>query len=459
MIAITPWRALVRVSLVGLLTAVASAAPAAAAGPDVLWQGKLTIGAPTETTPAIALDASAVYVAGAAERSPGDIAVDTDLVLSAYDPAAGDLLWRQRFNIPGHEEFARAVAAGHGLVVVGGGSTDLEENHFAWLVRAHDARTGALRWSDQGGPGPGGELAQSIAIGGGRVFAAGTASDANGFEHWFVRAYDAANGHVIWEEQADFGGPVEFASRVAFSAGRVVAVGVGGPQGSGDWLVRAYDAATGRVLWHERLDLFGGTDQPDAMALRGRHLFVAGSTVHAQNPGHTIDLDWLVRSYDAATGAVHWQDRFDLAGREDLASSLAASSAGVFVAGSGTNAAAHSDFLIRAYRPRDGKVLWSDQVEVAPQGDWLVPTGVATLGNRVVVSSATNDASTSLDWLVRTYKAREGGLLWQDRFDLAGGYDTPGFQAIAAGAHRAFVLGTAAGARRGKLVVRAYDVR
>ena len=448
---------LLRAALVALPIALASA-PASAA-PDLLWQRKLTIGAPTETDPSIAVDASAVYVAGAVERSPGIYAVDTDMVLSAYDPAAGNLLWREHFDIPDHEEFVRGIAAGRGLVVVGGASTDLEETDFAWIVRAHDARTGALRWSDQAAPGPGAELVQGIAIGGGRVFAAGSARKANGRAHWLVRAYDAADGHVIWEEQPEFGGPFEFATRVAFAAGRVVAIGLGGPRGNHDWVVRAYDAATGRVLWQERLDAFGSLDLPITLALRGRHLFVGGSSVRARNPDTTIDFDWLVRSYDPATGAVRWQDRFDLAGRQDFVSSLAASSTGVFVAGSSTSAAMHSNFLIRAYRPRDGKVLWSDQVDVAPTGGWHVPTGVATLGSKVVVSSATDDRGFNVDWLVRTYQARNGGLLGQDRFDLAGGNDIPGFQAIAAGSHRAFVLGDAEGARSRKLVVRAYDLR
>ena len=104
-------------------------------------------------------------------------------------------------------------------------------------------------------------------------------------------------------------------------------------------------------------------------------------------------------------------------------------------------------------------MLWSDQVEVAPTGGWQVPTGVATLGGKVVVSAATDDAGIGLDWLVRVYEARSGRLRGQDRFDLAGGNDIPSFQAIATGAHRAFVLGEAQAARQRKLVVRAYDLR
>lgn len=453
---IGPWRR----AIVALALALAvRTTGAAAAAPALDWQRKLTIGAPTETDPAIAMDASAVFVAGAVEKAPGPYAVDTDLLLSAYDPATGDLLWREHFDLPGREEFVRSLAARRGLVVVGGASTDLEEADFAWLVRAHDARSGALRWSDEAAPGQGAALVQGVAIGGGRVFAAGSASDASGFTHWLVRAYDAADGHVAWEEQPDFGGPLEFATRIAFSAGRVVAVGVGGPRDDGDWVVRAYDAATGRVLWHERLDVGGKLDLPTTLALHGRHLFVGGSTVRTKNPDGSFDLDWLVRSYDAASGDVRWQDRFDLGGREDFASSLAVSPAGVFVAGSGSTAAARSDFLIRAYRPRDGALLWRDQVEVAPTGRWQVPTGVATLGGKVVVSAATDDAGIDLDWLVRVYEARSGRLRGQDRFDLAGGNDIPSFQAIAAGAHRAFVLGEAQAARQRKLVVRAYDLR
>lgn len=447
-----------RRTITALVLALAASATAAAT-PDLVWQRKLTIGAQNLSDPSIAADASAIYVAGAVEKSPGPYAVDTDLVLSAYGPTTGDLLWREHFDIPEHEELVRALAADHGLVVVGGASTDLEQSDLTWIVRAHDARTGALRWSDQASPGPGPALVQGLAIGGGRVFAGGSVRDANDRSHWLVRAYDAADGRVIWEEQPDVTGPFGFVTRVAFSAGRVVAVGAAGPQTDADWVVRVYDAESGRVLWHERLDVFGSLDLPIAVALRGRHLFVGGSTVRAKNPDGSFDGDWLVRSYDAATGALHWQDRFDLGGREDSVASIAASSTGVVVAGSGSTAAARSNFVVRTYRPRDGAVLWSDQVEVAPTGAWYVPTAVAMLGGKVVVSSATHDEGIDLDWLVRVYEIRNGRMLGQDRFDQAGGNDVPSFQAIATGAHRAFVLGEAQAARRRKLVVRAYELR
>lgn len=452
------WIRPLRRAIVALALALATGATAAAA-PDLDWQRKLTIGAPTETDPRIAVDASTVFVAGAVEKAPGPYAVDTDQVLSAYDAAAGDLLWREHFDIPEHEELVRALAADHGLVVVGGASTDLEESDHTWIVRAHDARTGALRWSDQASPGPGAALVQGVAIGGGRVFAGGSVRDANDPSHWLVRAYDAADGHVIWEDQPDDTGPFGFATRVAFSAGRLIAVGVGGPQTQGDWVVRVYDAKTGRLLWRERLDVSGSLDLPIALAVRGRHLFVGGSTVRAKNPDGSFDIDWLVRSYDTATGVLRWQDRFDLGGREDSVSSMTASSTGVVVAGSGSTAAAHGNLVVRTYRPRDGAVLWSDQVEVSPTGRWDVSTGVGTLGGKVVVSSATVDGGIDLDWLVRVYQARNGSLVGEDRFDLAGGNDIPSFQAIATGANRAFVLGEAQAARQRKLVVRAYDLR
>ncbi|PYN10451.1 MAG: hypothetical protein DME06_14085, partial [Candidatus Rokuibacteriota bacterium] len=99
--------------------------------------------------------------------------------------------------------------------------------HF--LVRAYDAASGELLWTDQ----PGGIQGGGITVGGGQAFVAG-------FFRGTVRAYDAVGGQLRWE--SDFPGE---ASPVAWAGGRVFVGGTSPhpvpPITAFDWLLNAYD--------------------------------------------------------------------------------------------------------------------------------------------------------------------------------------------------------------------------
>ncbi len=59
--------------------------------------------------------------------------------------------------------------------------------------------------------------------------------------------------------------------------------------------------------------------------------------------------DFVVRAYDAMTGALLWEDEFDKSGSNDQASAVATALGRVFAAGFATNAAGDTDFLLRVY--------------------------------------------------------------------------------------------------------------
>jgi outer membrane protein assembly factor BamB len=154
------------------------------------------------------------------------------------------------------------------------------------LVRAYDAGTGAVLWTDRFDS-TGFDQALAIAADAGRVFAAGQGG-AN--QDFLLRAYDAATGTLLWQDQFD-GGGLDVALAVAAQSGRVFAAGSGGTQ----FLVRAYDAANGTPLWQDmvNLSIFGA----QAIAVDSSRVIVV-----AEN--------FTVRAYDAATGGFLWQDKF-----------------------------------------------------------------------------------------------------------------------------------------------------
>ena len=78
-------------------------------------------------------------------------------------------------------------------------------------------------------------------------------------------------------------------------------MGVSG--GGGDWLVQAYDNATGQLRWEDVLDTGGGPpggpptgggfEIPLGLALLEERLFAAGRTVDASG-----NWNFVVRAYD-----------------------------------------------------------------------------------------------------------------------------------------------------------------
>ena len=166
------------------------------------------------------------------------------------------------------------------------------------MVRAYDARTGELLWDDQFDYGGGIKGALDIAAQGGIVYAAGSGRTAGGGDEWVVRAYDAWTGELLWDDQFDNGNE---ACAIAAQGGRVYAAGSGRTAGFDDeWVVRAYDARTGELLWDDQFDKGGGDNEAFAIAVQGGRVYAAG---RGETAGGA--REWVVRAYDDFTGTTN----------------------------------------------------------------------------------------------------------------------------------------------------------
>ena len=79
----------------------------------------------------------------------------------------------------------------------------------------------------------------------------------------------------------------------------------------------------GDLLWQDLVNVADGQDEANALAVKGRAVFVAGNFDDAVSPAS--GFDWVVRAYDIKTGDVLWEDLFDVAEGTDSAYSLAVS--------------------------------------------------------------------------------------------------------------------------------------
>jgi len=84
--------------------------------------------------------------------------------------------------------------------------------------------------------------------------------------------------------------------------------------GNNDFIVRAHDAKTGRLLWQDLVDVAGGDDAATAVVLHDDRVFVVGRGMDATG-GHRL----LLRAYNAKSGELAWEDRSPLATVDGLA--------------------------------------------------------------------------------------------------------------------------------------------
>lgn len=392
-------------------------------------------------------------------------------VVTAAWSAPPGLLWENVFDPEGLDDYGQYALVADGrsfaAAVASGAGTA-----YDFVVRAHDSASGALLWSDQVDRIGAGDAAFWLAASGGRLAAAGfTAGDAtcswidSGNCDFYVRAYDAATGAVLWEDRADGGGGTDWAASVAAGAGRVVAAGERGASGGhSDLWVRAYNAATGALLWEDVVDRGGGDDGARSVAIRGSLVLVAGMAggdASCDVNAGTGDCDFNVRAYDAATGSLLWEDLADVAGAFDWALDVAVRGNLVVATGVGGAAATCNvraftgdcDLLVRAYMAQGGGLLWEDRVDYGGHFD---AGGAITLsGNTVAVAGS--GGSSDQDLLVRAYRAHTGALLWQDQVDGSGMADF-GWDLAAAGS-ALYVAGSLQSASTGHdPIVRAYDL-
>ena len=446
-------------------------------GGDLLWEDQFDSGdSDFATRDGVVVDGSRAFVAGGATGASG-VSDDFDWLVRAYDTQDGTLLWEDRFDLASGRDSPLGITTGGGLVFVSGDATN-SAGVLVPVIRAHDGRTGALLWQDVGAHQG---LFDSAAVHGSAVVAIGAIGEdpspdpgASFFFRgdWLVRAYDAMTGDLLWEDrfgQPDPVGAVQLDRPVTVAAaGNRVFVGGRGRVAAGQasrWIVRAHDAKNGALLWQDVV--LGATPgQANSIAIEGDRLVAAGFLISQLSP---FNLDWLIRASDTETGELLWQDVVNRGiSSAEMALDLAVGEGRVFAVGTAGATCRfdvvhpdNCDALIRAYELDSGQFLWEDRFDDAPLDEYR---SVAAKDDLVFATGiGANDCDysglpTNCDLLVRAYAAKTGQLVWEDQVDESG-TDEEG-NAIAVHGGRVLVTGNlfdGSALFLSDLVVRAYD--
>ena len=171
----------------------------------------------------------------------------TDVVVRAYDAPTGTLLWQNVWDA-GRDDLPKSIAASPTAVVVVGYGGNTTTYPLDLIVRAYDPVSGAILWTDQVDRGNVEDAAWAVAVGPQRVFVAATTAAPSGRD-LLVRAYNASSGLLNWE----IGRPATSPAALKVVAGRLFLAGSSANQ----TYVGAFEARSGAVLWEDKTPMPG----------------------------------------------------------------------------------------------------------------------------------------------------------------------------------------------------------
>jgi hypothetical protein len=269
-------------------------------------------------------------------------------LVRAYDPLTGAVLWEDRVGSTGVEVIAWTIAANREQVFVAGTVSpggDLSMRDL--FVRAYDALSGDLNWEiNRPGISP-----ATMKLASGRILVAGTDGTST-----YLAAFSARTGASVWDDMVPTSGSI---LDIAVAGSRIAAAISSGT----GFAVRAYDLRTGGLEWEDRPTISPGFfENLRAIVLNEDTVYVAGSA--AEFFGNS---EFLVRAYDAVDGSLLWDDRSH-ASTETAAVDLALGKFRLFVAGYTFDSSTGTDFFVRAYDARSDA---TDSHRKVPQLDSL----------------------------------------------------------------------------------------
>ncbi|MBX3237892.1 MAG: PQQ-binding-like beta-propeller repeat protein [Nitrospiraceae bacterium] len=195
------------------------------------------------------------------------------------------------------------------------------------------------------------------------VLAAGFGFQAADSSMITVRTYHAQTGAVLSEDSFELNVKEEGVSEHDNNKGRIFAGGIGvDGAGAPKFILRVYDAETGRFLWEGQLNLLkegqGGMTkttatliprQPSAVRIGGQK----------EKPLQTL---YSVRAVNPSTGGVVWQDQF-VPGNKKKVKAAAVVDESRVAPRAGEPIGHVFDLVVKTYERASGKLLWQDSFE------------------------------------------------------------------------------------------------
>lgn len=195
------------------------------------------------------------------------------------------------------------------------------------------------------------------------VLAAGFGFQAAGSSLITVRTYDVQTGAILSEDSFDVNVKEEGAAESDGSKGRIFAGGIGADsQGKSGFMLRVYDAETGRFLWEGQLNLLKvneeGPSKVKAVIAPKPAVVIPAS----DRPPQVFQTFFSVRAVNPLTGRLVWQDQFT-PGTRKRPGSAGVSCKRCSVSPVNEPIGHIFDLVVRTYDRTSGLLLWEDSFE------------------------------------------------------------------------------------------------
>jgi hypothetical protein len=210
-------------------------------------------------------------------------------------------------------------------------------------------------------------------------------------------------------------GQVSLTEMSASDHGEVLAAGFGFQGAASSMItIRTYQAASGAVLSEDSYDLKVREDgMPSGQGTHGR-IFAGG--IGLDNSGQS---KFLLRVYDAATGKFLWEGQLNLRsqGEESVArptATLVPIRSSMWLLSARGPSAIQTHLSLRAVDPKTGGLVWEDNFIPGSHGRGRAE-GIAF--QQPSVSGVENSIGHVFDLVVLTFDRISGRLLWRDSFE------------------------------------------
>lgn len=213
------------------------------------------------------------------------------------------------------------------------------------------------------GPGFSGKVVAQAPADHAQVLAAGFGFQAAGSSMITVRTYDAPTGAILSEDSFDVNVKEEGAAEHDENKGRIFAGGIGADaKGKSAFMLRVYDAESGRFLWEGQLNLLklgeGGRTRVRATIIP-IHPSVVQASASTAKPVQTL---FSVRAVNPITGGLVWQDQF-APGMRKRARVAGVSFNSLSIKPVNDPIGHIFDLVVRTYDRTSGTLLWEDSFE------------------------------------------------------------------------------------------------
>ena len=362
----------------------------------ILWQRTIDAGGFGDAR-AVKIGANVAVVSGIVTSTKGD----GDWMVAGLDLKTGEILWRDTQDYEaGYDEATQVEIKDHRVFASGAAACPVDTFYPCDMItRAYDLHSGRLLWQDRFDPNGGDDYASGLTADGDLLFVVGASGSANDAESAFVvRALDVQTGATQWQDLVQDPGAYNWAIKNAVQGDRLFAVGFR----QDDWVVRSYNTRNGQLLWEQTYRLEMGDAAPfDGawfVATDEKHVVAAGYGSHA-GPNF-FSRAWVVNTYDLKTGTLLWSDVYDTSAADEAVGGLAINKGQVFAYGLASPQGQR--MFLRAYGIEDGRVLWEDASD-APGSPWGVQViGLAEDQGLVTIVGSIRGVNSSY-WYVGTY--------------------------------------------------------